>query len=244
MGLSSTNRKRTIACTAIITSVVVVVATILAFIAFNCAFKQEAPSEWMRANCDFGEFLGYLGSCVAAVATVALATVSYVQTKWAYEDQERREQENTKRPFFVIASVKCGDEKAEAFNANGAFECSASKAVHSIEIVLQNVGDGPANNYHWELDGFGVSPDAELELSCVPSACSKSQMVRVPQGNDVVVNVVKSLEYENILGCKYRQQFRMTCRLSVVRDMVDSHALGAERQIFVQPLGPQKVLKG
>ena len=25
----------------------------------------------MRANCDFGEFLGYLGSCVAAVATVA-----------------------------------------------------------------------------------------------------------------------------------------------------------------------------
>ena len=135
MGLSSTNRKRTIACTAIITSVVVVVATILAFIAFNCAFKQEAPSEWMRANCDFGEFLGYLGSCVAAVATVALATVSYVQTKWAYEDQERREQENTKRPFFVIASVKCGDEKAEAFNANGAFECSASKAVHSIEIA-------------------------------------------------------------------------------------------------------------
>ncbi len=108
---------------------------------------------------------------------------------------------------------------------------------------MQNVGDGPANNYHWELDGFGVSPDAELELSCVPSACSKSQMVRVPQGNDVVVNVVKSLEYENILGCKYRQQFRMTCRLSVVRDMVDSHALGAERQIFVQPLGPQKVLK-
>ena len=105
MGLSSTNRKRTIACTAIITSVVVVVATILAFIAFNCAFKQEAPSEWMRANCDFGEFLGYLGSCVAAVATVALATVSYVQTKWAYEDKERREQENTKRPFFVISSV-------------------------------------------------------------------------------------------------------------------------------------------
>ena len=156
---------------------------------------------------------------------------------------KKGEQENTKRPFFVIASVKCGDEKAEAFNANGAFECSASKAVHSIEIVLQNVGDGPANNYHWELDGFGVSPDAELELSCVPSACSKSQMVRVPQGNDVVVNVVKSLEYENILGCKYRQQFRMTCRLSVVRDMVDSHALGAERQIFVQPLGPQKVLK-
>lgn len=39
MGLSSTNRKRTIACTAIITSVVVVVATILAFIAFNCCVQ-------------------------------------------------------------------------------------------------------------------------------------------------------------------------------------------------------------
>lgn len=111
MGLSSTNRKRTIACTAIITSVVVVVATILAFIAFNCAFKQEAPSEWMRANCDFGEFLGYLGSCVAAVATVALATVSYVQTKWAYEDQERREQENTKRPFLLLRLLNVETKK-------------------------------------------------------------------------------------------------------------------------------------
>ena len=128
-------------------------------------------------------------------------------------------------------------QKAEAFNANGAFRSrpSASKAVHSIEIVLQNVGDMAPQIItigSWMV--FGVSPDAELELSCVPSACSKSQMVRAPEGNDVVVNVVKSLEYENILrACKYRQHFRMTCRLSVVRDMVDSHALGAERQIFV-----------
>ena len=47
----------------------------------------------LRSSVNFSADLGSCPCRWPVAHTVALATVSYVQTKWAYEDQERREQE-------------------------------------------------------------------------------------------------------------------------------------------------------
>lgn len=215
-----------------------VLTYLVLFLVFNCAFKQEAPVEFLAAKCDFGAFLGFLAACISATATVALAIVSYVQTKWAYDDQRSREAVNTKRPFFVIESVSCKDEVITTQETDGAYRFEVFGDFATVEIVLLNVGDGPANNYRWEVDGFGVSSQDDLSYSCIPAGQKKSHRVSIAfrqQSN----KISKQIEYENIIGCKYLQDFTMS--YEVCECVESGDVIGEAHMLSIMPLGPQMV---
>lgn len=199
--------RKAIRCCAVFPIAVVVIAIAMYFLA-NVAFATPAADGWMVAHCSLDGFLGYVGTCLGATATVALAGVSIWQTREAYCDQAAREKENTKRPFFVINEVKFSNRSIVMTKERGAFECDIVGGSALISLVLKNVGDGPANNLAWQLEGFGEMQDEDRALACVPAGGTSAYCIRV-EARRSSGETFKYLEYENMLGCKYRQELKV-----------------------------------
>ena len=213
-------------------------------LALNAAWDAPAPADIFVSRCSFDGLLGYAGTVLGAAATTALAVVSVRQTRWAYEGEERRERENTKRPFLVMRSVECAGRAATPTGA-GAIECEATEESSCIKIALKNVGDGPANNYKWEVDGFGAPRDPFEEHSCIPANEGAVHSVRIPV-NGSSGEIIKAIDYENILGCRYQQVLRIKYEAHPIYDAeapggmeVACETIGCCSRVSVFPLSAQ-----
>lgn len=235
-------------------ALVIVVLAGLALLVLNAVWDASAPTDIFVARCSFDGLLGYAGTVFGAVATTALAVASVWQTRQAYKGEERRERENTKRPFLVVRSVEC-DGRAVTPTGTGAIECEATEESPCIRIALKNVGDGPANNYKWEVDGFGASRDPFEEHSCIPANEGAVHSVRIPV-NGSSGEIIKAIDYENMLGCRYRQVLRIKYEAYPIYGAepanietpggieVACEAIGCCSQVSVFPLGAQEVVGG
>lgn len=222
----------------------------------NVLFAIEAPCDILRARFSAGDLLGYLGSALVGVGSIALAMYAILQTdridKVEQEMRERQDQferDNTKRPFFVVDSVLIDGASVKA-NENGCYLADRVSDDSVISVVLKNIGDGPACRFRMREDSaFGKPPAIEEHRLCV-SAGDPFELNFSIREMEKARSTVMTFRYENVIGCLYSQ--RIDVRVipvpiySSMREEVDDGLfadvmLDETRRLVVSSLTPQCV---
>ena len=190
----------------IIAAMVVAVGIIGAGIV-HIAFKIYCSAEWLQAEWEAGDALGYTGAVISTIATILMsaATVyiaykSYQQSRLFQKNNEERECADTLYPVFVIERVESDGETIEP--SEGKYLIKNLNA----NIYLRNIGIGPAFKVEYER-GFGrkVIFSTWDDNHTVVQTKEVTTPISIKE-NTREKDYSKTLRYENILGYVYEQK--------------------------------------
>lgn len=212
--------KHPIRTVGIIAAMVVVIGMIGAGIV-HIAFKIHCSAEWLQAEWEAGDALGYTGAVISTIATILMsaATVyiaykSYQQSKLFQQKEEDRECANILYPVFIIERVECDGETIKPFE--GKYLMKNLNA----NIYLRNIGIGPAFKVEYER-GFGrkVKFSAWDDNHTIIQANEVTKLIQIKVGKREI-DYSKKIRYENILGYVYEQKlyYRVTHEPIFVRE--------------------------
>lgn len=241
-------------CFAVLAALLVLL--LIAPLIVNALFVSEAPCDFLRARFGAGDLLGYLGSVLVGVGSVALARYAILQTdridkveQEMRDRQDRFERENTKRPYFVVGGVLL-DEVPIQVDEMGRCQADGVSDTSTVSVIIDNIGDGPACRFRTREDSaFGKPPVMGEHRLCVAAGASYELNISIREIGKTG-SVATTFKYENIVGCLYSQ--RIDVRLisvpiySPLREEIESGLfadmiLDESQRLMVSSLTPQSV---
>lgn len=191
----------------------VIISIIFIFVApvlINLMFKHEALCSFFSVSWDASDALSYFDSVVGGLGTIFLGVITLWQAEQLNKKSEEAENENTKRPFFIITEVTSHIEKeniAWDHGSNGFVHTYTNSHYAFIKIV--NIGDGVANNLIIEPWGFGDIPKDHRPSFCIPPQIFCTIPVHLLAKYGAKTPQYISIIYENIIGYCYSQKIEL-----------------------------------
>lgn len=190
-------------------------------------FKWQSGIYWLTPVWEAGNPLSYIAGFETLLATSILSYVALSQTQKIKKSEEFSETGNTKRPFFIIDKVTVkenGEEIEVGFEGNRYKYTSSSPA--TLYVYLKNIGDGIANECSYEPYGFGKVPDDAKPVDCIlvyGIYCIPCRLV-TKNGNYITKTV--TINYQNILGFRYKQVLIINAELAQIPCGEDHYNMG------------------
>ncbi|GEM_PF-2741120 len=190
----------------VLTFILGLVVFVLPLIIVQCLFKWNPGMQWLEAEWEAGDLLGYIAGFETLLATTLLSYVALSQTQQIRKSEEFSASADIKRPFFIIdkVTIKENNQENEVKFETNRYEYTSNSAT-TLYVYLKNIGDGIANECSYEPYGFGEIPVDHKPLACI----LRDGEYRVPcrlvskDGNSIKKTV--TINYQNILGFRYKQ---------------------------------------
>lgn len=160
----------------------------------------------------------YYAAAVTALPTFLLSCLTLIQSRRLFEIENRRECENTKRPYFVIGGIVRNDAnnpKALSYCDHDAKYTDSfpdSDRIQWYNIRLENIGDGLAVRFVTKTE-FGEAQQIEKyvreekAITLRYAAEKYSGTTNLAKHGESQKELV--ITYENIVGVKFQQAIRI-----------------------------------
>lgn len=188
------------------TSIIGLLIFVLPLIVVQCLFKWKPGIFWLEAEWEAGDLLGYIAGFETLLATTILSYVALSQTQQIKRSEEFSAYADIKRPFFIIDRVTVKENKQEIevkFRTNK-YEYTSSSPT-TLSVYLKNIGDGIANECSYEPYGLGKIPTEYRPIDCILSNGEYCVPCRLPAKDGNYVTKVITINYQNVLGFRYKQ---------------------------------------
>lgn len=186
-----------------------ILLSIIAPLFIHFLYSIPTINNWWSSKWSSDTALTYIGSVLSAIGTLYLGYVTLRQTEYINRMTLKNEKANTKRPFFIITGVYADMDKKTDVYHNGTSYSLAGPQVSCCYVLLKNIGDGPALNLTLDprINSFGkprVIDENEGGLCLSPNEQLSICLV-LPFSTDLEEEIHYTIQYENILGTRYRQ---------------------------------------
>ncbi len=210
----------------------IIILLIIPIITWLLYYIGDCGYIFIETSLTVGDALGFYGSFLAFLGTVALGALALWQNKQISKIQNDTTIANIQTPVFIIESINYNDKHLEHMDNQYKKEF-AVKEPQRLHFEIKNIGEGVAFNVCHSGDYKNIKNYYHNLNACV----DKSGTINIDIHLDSLpygINHNIDINYENILGYKYKQ----TVTYKIEKLISNNH----NAILYIELISPQKRL--